>query len=289
MNYDGSIIRPPSEADSIIIQVSVGCSHNRCSFCGAYKDKSFRIRSAEEVRENLDFAARHCQRQKRVFLADGDALILSQKRLLALFTQIRRELPQVNRIALYGNAKAIRSKSVAQLKELKELGLHRVYMGLESGHNSILEEVKKGETGESMVAAAHGITEAGIFLSVTVLIGLGGVLRSLSHAQETARVLSLMQPKQIAALCLIPLENTELGKAYQQGTFILPDSTGMLLELRELIENIQCKPLQFMANHASNYLPLSGRLPRDRHLMLKGIDAALAGENSLIPEEMRGL
>ncbi len=289
MNYDGQIIRPPSEADSIIIQVTVGCSHNKCSFCGAYKDKPFRLRSDEEIRENIAFAARHCKRQKRVFLADGDALILSQKRLVTLFALIKRELSQVNRIALYGNAKAIRSKSGAQLKELKALGLHRVYMGLESGHNGILEDVKKGETDRSMVAAAHRVSEAGIFLSVTVLLGLGGISRSLSHARETARVLSLMQPKQIAALCLMPLENTELGRAWQQGTFILPDPRGMLLELHELLENIHCKPLQFMANHASNYLPLSGRLPRDRHLMLKGIEAALKDEKCLIPDEMRGL
>ncbi len=289
MNYDGDIIRPPSEANSIILQVTVGCSHNHCTFCGAYKDKKFRIRSDEEVIDNISFAARHYGEQKRVFLADGDVLILSQKRLLALFKLIKQHLPHVNRIALYGNAKAIRGKSVAELKELKGLGLHRIYMGLESGDNAVLAAVKKGETDKSMIAAARIAKKAGVFLSVTVLLGLGGARDSLRHARETSRVLSLMEPKQIAALCLMPLANTELGAQYQNGNFELPSATGMLLELQELLLNIRCDPVQFMANHASNYLPLSGRLPRDREAMLEKIKMALLGKRSLVPERFRAL
>jgi radical SAM superfamily enzyme YgiQ (UPF0313 family) len=289
INYDGDIIRPPSEANSIIVQVTVGCSHNRCTFCGAYKDKTFRIRSDEEVLDNIAFAARYCGRQKRVFLADGDALILSQKRLVSLFKLIKKKLPQINRIALYGNAKAIRAKSIAELKELKRLGLHRIYMGLESGDNTILAAVRKGETGKSMIQAARLVKAAGIFLSVTVLLGLGGISRSMPHARNTAKVLSLMEPKQIAALCLMPLGNTAIGVQYEKGEFKLPDAQGMLLELRELIQNIHCDPVQFMANHASNYLPLSGRLPRDRDTMLESIEQALLGEKPLVPEQFRAL
>ncbi len=289
INYDGDIIRPPSEANSIIIQVTVGCSHNHCTFCGAYKDKLFRIRSNDEIEENINFAARYCTRQKRVFLADGDALILSQKRLLGLFTKIKTHLPQVNRIALYGNAKAIRSKSIEELQELKRLGLHRIYMGLESGDNQVLARVKKGETDQSMIEAAGRVRKAGIFLSVTVLLGLGGVKRSLQHARESARVLSLMRPKQIAALCLMPLSNTPLGAEYEAGDFQLPDAEGMLLELRELLSNIDCNPVQFMVNHASNYLPLSGRLMRDRDAMLETVNQALLGSQALVPEHFRAL
>jgi radical SAM superfamily enzyme YgiQ (UPF0313 family) len=289
INYDGDIIRPPSEADSIIIQVTVGCSHNHCTFCGAYKDKAFRIRSDEEIKENIAFAAKYCTRQRRVFLADGDALILSQKRLLSLFAAIKTHLPQVSRIALYGNAKAIRSKSIEELKELKSLGLHRIYMGLESGDNEVLTAVKKGETDESMIEAAVRVRKAGIFLSVTVLLGLGGIQRSLEHARQTARVLSLMKPKQIAALCLMPLPNTSLGEEYESGYFRLPDAEGILLELKELLINIDCHPVQFMANHASNYLPLSGRLMRDRDAMLETIDQALQGSHPLVPEHFRAL
>ena len=289
MNYDGDIIRPPSEANAIILQATVGCSHNHCTFCGAYKDKKFRIRSDEEVMANIAFAARYCGKQKRVFLADGDVLILSQKRLLTLFKLIKQHLPHVNRIALYGNAKAIRGKSVAELKELKKLGLHRIYMGLESGDNVVLAAVKKGETDKSMITAARIVKKAGIFLSVSVLLGLGGTRESLRHAQETARVLSLMEPKQIAALCLMPLANTELGAQYHKGDFELPNAVGILLELQELLLNIQCDPVQFMANHASNYLPLSGRLPRDREVMLEEIKMALLGKQCLIPERFRAL
>ncbi|MCK5070209.1 MAG: radical SAM protein [Desulfocapsa sp.] len=289
MIYDGNIIRPPSEANSIILQITVGCSHNKCTFCGAYKDKNFRIRSDEEVLENITFASRYCRNQKRVFLADGDVLILSQKRLVALFKLIREKLPHVNRIALYGNAKAIRAKSVDDLKALKELGLHRIYMGLESGDNKVLSDVKKGETDDSMIHAGQLVKEAGIFLSVTVLLGLAGIEGSLRHARESARVLSLMEPKQIAALCLMPLGNTELGLQFESGEFKIPDSHGMLLELQELIQNIHCKPVQFMANHASNYLPISGRLPRDRDAILKLINQALLGKQSLVPEHFRAL
>jgi radical SAM superfamily enzyme YgiQ (UPF0313 family) len=291
MNYDGDIIRPPSEANSIIIQVTVGCSHNKCTFCGAYKElnKKFRIRSNEEITENLSFAAQYCGQQKRIFLADGDVLILSQKRLLLLIKLIKEYLPHVNRIALYGNAKAIRSKSVEELVELKRLGLHRIYMGLESGDNDVLAFVKKGETAASMVEAGRRVKKAGIFLSVTVLLGLGGIQGSIKHAYASAKVLNKMHPKQIAALCLMPLANTELGVLYQAGDFHLPNAQGMLAELRELIRHIDCDPVQFMANHASNYLPLSGRLGRDKDSMLQSIDEAIAGNKSLVPENYRAL
>lgn len=289
MEYDGDIIRPPSEADSIILQVTVGCSHNHCTFCGAYKDKIFRIRSEEEIEQNIAFAEKYCTRQKRVFLADGDALILSQRRLLKIFTQIKGRLPWVNRISMYGNAKAIRSKSLEELKELKSLGLHRIYMGLESGDNTILAAVNKGETCQSMIQAAELVGAAGIFLSVTVLLGLGGITRTLQHARESGRVLSQMRPGQIAALCLMPLAGTELGKDVAADRFQLPDAQMMLLELQELIRNLECDRVQFMANHASNYLPLSGRLMRDKDSMLQKIERALQGDHPLVPEYYRAL
>ncbi len=291
MNYVGDIIRPPSEADAVIIQVTVGCSHNRCTFCGAYKDKNkqFRIRSEEEILENLAFADKYCRRQKRVFLADGDALILSQKRLLHIFSLIRSHLPQVRRIALYGNAKAIRSKTVGQLQELKQKGLHRIYMGFESGDDEVLRAVKKGETAKSMIEAAEKVNQAGIFLSVSVLLGLAGSAGSLQHAAKSGEVLSQMNPKQIAALCLMPLANTAIGKGVSQGTFVLPDSRGILLELRQLLQHISCRKVQFMANHASNYLPISGRLSRDKTSILHMITQALQGNQPLVPEKYRAL
>ncbi len=289
MNYDGNIIRPPSEADSIILQVTVGCSHNHCTFCGAYKDKQFRIRSDEEIAENISFAARYCTRQRKVFLADGDALILSQKRLTSIFRQIRTELPQVRRISLYGNAKAIRSKSLEQLQELKYLGLDRIYMGLESGDDEVLIRVGKGETAVSMISAAQKVAQAGLFLSVTVLLGLGGMEQSLQHARQTGKVLSKMSPRQIAALTLMPLAGTMLGDEVENGTFLLPDALSMLKELKEMVTFIHCDKVQFMANHASNYLPISGRLGRDKDAILATIDQAMEGRIALTPEFFRAL
>ncbi len=291
MNYDGDIIRPPSEANSIIIQVTVGCSHNKCTFCGAYKgaEKKFRIRNDEEILENILFASQYCGRQKRVFLADGDALILSQKRLLHIFSLLKQHLPQVSRIALYGNAKAIRSKTLKELRELRSLGLHRIYMGLESGDDKVLENIQKGETAESMIKAGQLVREAGIFLSATVLLGIAGVTGGIRHAQESARVLSEMHPRQIAALCFMPLGNTPLGQHYKDGSFQLPNSKAILQELYELVANVTCEKVLFMANHASNYLPLSGVLTRDKEEMLHQIELALAGKQTLVPEQFRAL
>lgn len=289
MHYDGNIIRPPSEADSIIIQITAGCSHNRCTFCGAYKNKQFRQRNNEEINENIAFAAKYCARQHRVFLADGDALILPQSRLVEIFTQICTRLPQVRRISLYANAKAIRSKTVEQLAELKKLGLNRVYLGLESGDDQVLSAVIKGETADSMLAAARQVKEAGLFLSVTVLLGLAGATRSLIHARETGRVLTQMAPNQIAALMFMPIPGTELGDKVLAGVFQLPDSHGLLEELRELLVHTNCDRVQFMANHASNYLPITGRLSRNKNEMLQLIDQALTGRVILRAESMRAL
>ncbi len=289
MNFDGDIIRPPSEANSIILQATVGCSHNQCTFCGAYKNKKFRIRSDEEVLENIEFANHYQAHTRTLFIADGDALILSQKRLLDLFALIRKMLPKVRRISLYGNAKSIRSKTVEQLKELKSLGLGRIYMGLESGDSEILDQIQKGESPESMVEAGKQVRKAGIFLSLTVLLGLGGVKLSKRHAEETGKIVSRISPNQIAALTLMPIPATPLGESYLNGTFSLPGPQGILEELRQLLTNIYCDRVQFMANHASNYLPLTGRLQRDTVKLTNLIDQALTGKTTLRPEYVRGL
>lgn len=289
MNYVGNVIRPPSEAESIILQVTVGCSYNKCTFCGAYKDTDFKIKPEAIVESDLEFAQKYSRNQNRLFLADGDVLILSQNRLLALLQKIRRYLPWIKRVSLYGNAKAIRSKSVEQLRELKSLGLDRVYMGLESGCDDVLSLINKGETAETMVAAAQKIKGCGIFLSVTVLLGLGGVEMSRRHAIQTAETLNRMAPRQIAALTLMPLENTELGMRVLAGDFVLPEPQEILLELKYLVRHLQNIRCQFHANHASSYLPLAGRLPRDQKLLLSTIDKAIDGAVPMVPESRRAL
>lgn len=289
MDYQGNVIRPPSEAESIILQVTVGCPYNRCTFCGAYKGIPFSIKSAEQVEEDLGWAAEFCHRQKRLFLADGDVLALPFPRLTHIFHQIRKYLPHIKRIALYGSCRSINQKTVEELLHLKRLGLDRVYLGLESGSDEILHRVRKGAIAREMILAGHKIRKTGLFLSVTVLLGLGGKTLSKSHAIETARVLEEMSPNQIALLTLMVLDNTEMGRDCAAGKFFLPDSGDILAELYLLLDHLNSVKCQFHANHASTYLPLSGRLPKDRMTLLTTIKEAMDGKRSLVPEAWRAL
>jgi radical SAM superfamily enzyme YgiQ (UPF0313 family) len=289
MHYTDNLIRPPSEADSIILQVTEGCSHNKCTFCGAYKETPFAIKNDQLIDEDLAFARHHFRRQKRLFLADGDVLILSQKRLVNLLEKIRQALPWIKRVSLYGNAKSVRSKTSDQLRELKSLGLNRVYLGLESGCDEVLQSVIKGETAKSMIAAARKIRQEDLFLSVTALLGLGGTKLSKQHAEATAEVLTKMAPNQIAILTLMPLENTLIGQRHRSGQFTLPSPEQMLRELRSIVSNLGDIRCQFHANHASSYLPLAGRLPRDKDALLATIDQALAGTIQTVAESRRAL
>jgi radical SAM superfamily enzyme YgiQ (UPF0313 family) len=289
MHYEGTIIRPPSEAFSIILQATVGCSYNKCTFCGAFKEKHFRVKSDEEIDDDLQFAARHCRRQNRVFLADGDVLILPQKRLSALLARIRNALPWIKKISLYGNARSIRAKTAQDLVVLKEQGLDRIYMGLESGCDEVLEIVGKGETSESMVEAAKKVNDSGMFLSATTLLGLGGVELSEKHARQSAETLNRMAPRQVAALTLMPMPNTLLGRQFRNGLFRLPDQQGILRELRILVTGLELSHSMFHANHASNYLPIEGILSKDKDRIIAAIDSALAGQMPLVPENSRAL
>jgi len=289
VNYEGNIIRPPSEAHSIILQVTVGCSHNKCTFCGAYKEVQFRIKDTATINNDVAFASRYCTNQKRVFLADGDVLIIPTARLVGIFSTIRQKMPWVNRISLYGNTKSILRKTVEELQNLKELGLDRIYMGLESGHNPTLKNIKKGVDVQQMIQAAEMVRAAGLFLSVTVLLGIAGRSQSLEHARETGRVLSKMKPNQIAALTLMLLENTPLFDDFRSGSFQLPDQKMLLAELKILVESIALERVQFQANHASNYLPISGRLSKDKEIILQLIEKALKGGLLLKEEYQRTL
>lgn len=290
MQYEGThIIRPPSEANSIILQVTVGCSHNKCTFCGTYKGELFRVKDQSVIEADIDFAARYCRRQNRMFLADGDVLILPQRQLTALFKQIRTKAPWVRRISLYGNAKSILRKKAAELEELKSLGLDRIYMGLESGHDPTLKAIAKGADKAAMVEAGRKVRETGLFLSVTVLLGIAGVRNSHAHAEATGAVLSAMVPNQIGVLSLMLLENTPLYRDAAAGRFELPSPLGLLGELRIMVENIQLDRVQLQTNHASNYLPLNARLSRDKEQVLEMIDQAMAGNIHLKAEELRAL
>lgn len=289
MNYEGDIIRPPSEAFSIILQATVGCSHNRCTFCGAYRDRTFRLKSEETVEADLAFAAEYCRRQQTLFLADGNALAMPRAKLVSLLKRIREKLPWVRRVSAYANARDILRSTPDELRKLKDLGLSRLYMGLETGHDPTLSAIAKGSDSREMIAAGRLVRTAGIFLSVTVLLGIAGRIDSQAHALATAGVLNQMKPNQVAALTLMLLDNTPLAHAARTGDFALPDQRGLLLELRTLLAHLDLERAQFQANHASNYFELDGRLARDKIRLIGLVDDALAGTVPLKPESRRAL
>ncbi len=239
--------------------------------------------------KDLDFAAQHCRHQDRLFLCDGDALIIPQDRLVKILKNIRAKLPWVTRVGSYANTKSIRLKSPEQLKELYDNGLIICYMGLESGDDVTLKNINKGADSARMIDMGRKLRDAGIKLSITVLLGIAGIERSHIHAKETGRVLTAIDPEYVGALSLMLTPNTPLNEAAQNGSFILPDANQMLEELGIMFANTELSNGYFHANHASNYLPIKAKLPQDKAATLKLIDQALQGKISLKPEYMRGL
>lgn len=289
MHYEGNIIRPPSEANSILIQVTVGCSRNKCTFCGTYRGERFKIKPDDIIMQDIAFAAEYCRRQRRVFLCDGDALVIPQKRLLRILKEIEKQLPWVTRVGIYANAKSLDMKSMEELKELKDHGIGIAYMGLETGDDVTLKNINKGATSDFMIQMGRKAKQAGIKLSITVLLGIAGRERSQIHAKETGRVLSAIDPDYVGALSLMLIPGTPLYDDYQAGRFVLIEPDEMLRELRTMFAETHLSRGMFHANHASNYLPIKARLPRDREAVLRLIDQALDGSVSLRPEWMRAL
>jgi len=289
MHYEGMIIRPPSEANSILLQVTLGCSHNKCTFCGTFREKRFNIKKDKIIFQDIEFARANCRRQNRLFLCDGDVMIVPQKRLVSILERIKDRLPWVERVGLYANTKGIGMKTDEQLEELKALGVDIAYMGLESGDDTVLKNVCKGANAEKMIKMGRRVKAAGIKLSVTVLVGLGGRERSMVHAQETGRVLSAMDPDFAGALSLMLVPGTELNDQYERGDFVLINPEEMLAELGQMIAATHLSDGLFHANHASNYLPIRARLPRDKERTLELISQALKGNIRLKPESMRAL
>ena len=289
MHYEGNMIRPPSEAYSILLQATVGCSHNKCTFCGAYKGERFKIKSDDIIREDIAFAARHCRKQDRLFICDGDALIIPQKRLVMMLSEIRKQLPWVRRVGVYANTKGIRMKTPEELKILHDLGLGIAYMGLETGDDVTLKAVRKGADSAVMIEAGKKIRAASIDLSITVLLGIAGRERSEIHARETGRVLSAIDPEFVGALSLMLIPGTPLYADYEAGTFPLLSPNEMLREIRTMIEHTHMTNGLFHANHASNYLPIRAKFPADKAKTLALIDQALKGRIALKPEFMRAL
>ena len=290
MKYEGMIYRPPSEADSLILQVAVGCSYNRCTFCHSFQGKSFRIKSFDEIKEDIDEAAGYGT-IPRVFLADGDALIIPQPDLVRILNYLKLKIRGLERVGIYANAGDILKKSTEELKELKSLGLGIIYLGLESGNPEVLKRIKKNATAGQMIRAAKRVREAGILLSVTVLLGIGGVELSQAHAEDTGKVLSQMDPEYVGALSLMVVPGTPIHEELRTGKLVLPNPFELIRELGTMIANCQFTNCFFASNHASNYLPLRIRMPREKEKALQLIREVLQRKDPdlLRPEYMRAL
>jgi len=291
LEYEEPVFRPPSEAASLIVQATVGCSWNRCAFCGMYRTKRYRVRPLEELEREIREVAPLARPARRVFLADGDALAAPQEHLEGVLGAIRRHLPWVRRVGIYGDSRSILRKGVEGLRRLAALGLGIVYFGVESGDDATLRAVRKGATAARQLEACRVVREAGLKLSAMVLLGLAGEEGSARHAAATGRFLVAARPTYAAALTVTPVPGTELYDEWLAGRFRLPDRWRVLEELARLLEAMDGYRGPFHANHASNWLPLKLRLPRDRDRAIALIREVVAArdESALVPEWARGL
>lgn len=288
-DHQGYCIRPPSEARSILLQATLGCSHNKCTFCDAYKGKRFAIKDRAIWDRDITFAARHCCGWDKVFVMDGDALVMPMRHWDWLLANIRDRLPWVTRVATYANAKSVAAKSDEDLRKLRGMGLSMAYYGVESGHAEVLQKIRKGADPEKLHMQARRLIDAGFTLSATVIVGLAGRESALSHATATGNLLSRIDPHFVGALTLMLPPGAPLGEEAANGNFTLPGRMELLAELGVLLSHTNLTGGLFTANHASNYLPLKARLPEDKERTVALIRRALEGDIALRPEWMRAL
>lgn len=289
MRYVEPVYRPPSEADSYLLHVTYGCSHNECTYCAMYRSKRFSIRPEAEILRDIAEAARVLGGVRRVFLLDGDALTAPTRRLVPVLEALGAAFPSLQRVGSYVNAVSILSKDDAELARLRALRLGIGYLGLESGDEEVNRRIVKGATLDEQVQAVRRAQAAGIKMSVMVLLGIAGRERSLAHARATAEVLNAMDPRFVSCLCVTPVPGTPLWDDVQAGRFVLPSPAEILEELAVLVAGLEPSGAVFRSNHASNWLPLGGRLPADKARLLEAIDLARAGALPLKPDWLRGL
>ncbi len=276
MRYEGAVYRPPSEAGSLIIQLTIGCARNKCTFCAMFKDKQFRVRKLDEVVADLVDARQYYRDYKirRIFLADGDALIVKTDDLLYILDKIHELYPECERISAYGAPADVNMKTDEELAKLKAAGLDMIYMGAESGDDIVLRDVKKGVTSEEIATAGLKLKKAGMIVSITLISGLGGKERLKEHALNSAKLISVIKPEYVGFLTLMVEPGTELYNDYQAGKFQLLGPVEVMEELKIFIENVDSEGTIFRANHASNYVPLKGTFNKDNKMMLEQIEKA---------------
>ena len=283
MRYEGKIYRPPGEWRSYLLQCTVGCSHNKCTFCGMYKEKNFHIRPMKEIMEDIAMAREYYgPNVDKVFLCDGDAIVMRQEQLLKILEALYAAFPHLRQVTVYAGTRSTMTKSQEQLIELRKAGLTRAYLGVESGWDELLVKVNKGVPTEKMLQAAALLKGAGIDLWVTVILGLGGPGEgSKKHVEETIKLLNKMQANHVSCLSYMPEPNSPMYKDVQEGKFQLISARESLEETRALVAGLNYGPFHFTSNHASNYLPLKGTLPDEREKFLNMIDSALGGTSRI--------
>ena len=283
------VIRPPAEAGSFLLQVTLGCSADHCSFCGAYKRKPFRVKDPQEVFSDIDRYARRDPGTRRVFLMDGDALVLSNRQLLPILEKLEQVFPRLSRVSSYANGSNILRKTDEELALLYAHKLSLIYMGLESGSQRVLDRCGKASSAEEMIEAVRRAERAGIRSSVIVLLGLGGKKDSADHVQSTSEALNRMQPRYLSFLTLMVIPGTPLAEEVRRGDFAELNAAELLKEAHEMIRGLELKRTVFRSDHASNYLALEGTFPKDKPVLLRALKAAIDGEITLRPDLARGL
>ncbi|NLY08755.1 MAG: B12-binding domain-containing radical SAM protein [Tissierellia bacterium] len=289
MFYEGRVYRPPSEARSLIIQATVGCSHNGCTFCSMYKGEPFKIKPYNRIMEDMQTARELYTHVEKMFLADGDCMMMPAEDLKKILDLAKIVFPELKQISTYGTTKSILKKSKEELLMLKEHGLDMIYLGVESGSAKVLEHVKKGVTPDEIIKSGRMVREAGIKLSVTFISGLGSDILSHEHAVESARVINDMQPDYIGLLTLLLEPHAPLYKEVQDGSFHYLEPHEVLLETKTMVENIDVPHGVFRSNHASNYVPLRGTFPDDKERILRDIEKGLSIDDATFKNKYRAL
>lgn len=290
MRYIGTVYRPPSEANSLLIQATIGCSWNHCTYCAMYREKQFRVRPLAETLADIAAARQACgDRVRKAFVMDGDAMAMGLDPWEPILTALSETFGHLRRVSCYATAMNVLARTPEELARLRELGLTLVYIGPESGDDVTLKRIAKGATAADHVEAAARLRRAGIQQSLIFLLGAGGVDRSVEHAEGCAELATAMDPRFLSALTLTLIPGTPIHRVAESGRFEMPSVEALMGELRILVDRCDPSDAIFRTNHASNYLPIAGRLPRDRKAILEAIDAALDGDVSLRPEWLRGL
>ncbi|MCI9638526.1 radical SAM protein [Anaerotruncus sp. 80] len=290
MRYEGDIYRPPSEAYSLLIQVTIGCSHNKCTFCSMFKDKMFRVREVSEVMEDLETARKTYRKVERIFLCDGDALCLSNDKLLVILDRIRELFPECKRVSVYGSAKDVLRKTPAELKTLRDHGMGMIYLGAESGSQKVLDMICKGVSREEMIEAVCKIEDAGIPASVTFISGLAGKEAWEEHAVETGKMISEMNASYVSLLTLMLDNRAPIVGQINRGELTLLSAEEVVAEAYLLLKHANpTKPCVFRSNHASNYVSLRGNLPADKPRLMEQLERAMADTGLLKDERFRML